>query len=85
VSALDLQALDGRASLDLSKRGFHLERIEARSGKLRLRGHVNKTSAEPTGAFLFSSGIFNVGVTLENGDTEVSPFVSDDWLATDAR
>jgi hypothetical protein len=84
-SALDLQALDGRASVALSRRALRLEHIDARSGKLRVRGHLNQSSSEPSGAFLFSSWLFNVGVTLEEGEAEVSPFVADDWLAADVR
>ena len=85
AGALDLQALDGRASIELSHRVFSVERIEARSGKLRVQGHVSQGSKQANGAFLFSSGLLNVGVTLEDGDTQVSPFVADDWLAADAR
>ncbi len=80
-TALDLQALDARAQLRLRGKSLELRRIDAQSGKLRLRGYLSKRSQEPRGALLLSSGLINVGVELRDGDTEVSPFVGDDWLA----
>jgi hypothetical protein len=78
-AALDLKALNGRADLELTPERLKLTRIEAESGRLKLRGHVEQR-AEPSGALLLSSGPLNVGVTLRDGDAELSPFVADDWL-----
>ena len=78
-AALDLQALSGRADLELTPERLKLTRIEAQSGRLKLRGHVEQR-AEPSGALLLSSGPLNVGVTLRDGDAQLSPFVADDWL-----
>jgi hypothetical protein len=33
---------------------------------------------------MVSSGVFNVGVELEHGDTEISPLVGGDWLSSTA-
>jgi hypothetical protein len=84
-AALDLEALEAQVALQLSSKALALQVIDARSGNLRLRGHLNRREREPRGAFLLSSGPVNVGVTLANGSTEVSPFVSDDWLAASER
>lgn len=78
-AALDLKTLNGRADLELTPGLMKLRRIDAHSGNLRLRGHVEQR-AEPSGALLFSSGPLHVGVTLRNGDAQLSPFVADDWL-----
>jgi hypothetical protein len=80
-AALELKSLNGRADLELTGERMALTHIDARSGRLRLQGHVEQRRRQPTGALLLSSGPLNVGVTLKNGGTEVSPFVSDDWLA----
>lgn len=78
---LDLESLDARANLELRRGSVQVELIDARSGNLRMRGFLSKRTRDPRGAFLLSSGPINVGVTLRGGETEVSPFVADDWLA----
>ena len=80
-AALDLEGLHGRANLELTGERLALTQIDARSGRLRLQGHVEQRRRQPTGALLFSSGPLNVGVILKDGGTELSPFVADDWLA----
>jgi len=80
-SALDLKALEARAHLELQPPRLTLTGIDAHSGNLRLRGHVEQQGRDPSGALLLSSGPLNVGVTLKGGGTEVAPFVGDDWLA----
>jgi hypothetical protein len=81
-SALDLEQLEARANVQLSKGKIDVQVISAESGNLRLKGYLSKREQAPRGAFLLSSGFINVGVTLSNGETEVSPFVGDDWLAS---
>lgn len=78
-AALDLQRLEARASLLYAGENFDLRVLEAESGRVRLRGYLSKRE-RPLGAFLLSSGPINVGVTLVGGETEISPFVSDEWL-----
>ncbi len=80
-TALDLKGLDARASIEVKRGNLDLKVVDARSGNLRLRGYLSKRTKQPRGAFLLSSGPLNVGVTLTGGETEVSPFVGDDWLA----
>ena len=74
------EGLEARANVEISRKRMRLDHINARSGNLRLRGHVSKQQEQPTGAFLLSSGPLNVGVKLSDGATSVSPFVGDDWL-----
>jgi len=81
-AALDLRTLDAGAQVELERGGLTLSRIDARSGRLRLRGHVEKRDQHPTGALLLSSGFIHVGVTLKGGETELQPFVGDDWLGS---
>ncbi|HEY6080742.1 MAG TPA: hypothetical protein VIW29_18130, partial [Polyangiaceae bacterium] len=83
-TVLDLKALDARGQLQLRGSSMDLRRIDASSGNVRLRGHLSKRSEHTRGAFLLSSGLLNVGVTLSDGDTQVSPFVSDNWLQAPA-
>ncbi len=80
-TALALERLEARASVAYAGGDFEMRVLEAESGNLRLRGYLRQESDQPLGAFLLSSGPINVGVTLSAGDTEISPFVSDEWLA----
>jgi hypothetical protein len=79
---LDLGSLDARARLRIAAGGVEVSGLDARDGDLQVRGGVAKRNGDPRGAFLVSSGPLNVGVRLQGGDTEVSPLVGDDWLAT---
>jgi hypothetical protein len=80
-AVLDLEGLDARTQLEVQGNRFALRRIEAQSGRLRVRGHLEKRGRYATGALLLSSGLINIGVTLKGGDTELSPLVGDDWLS----
>jgi hypothetical protein len=79
-----LRRVDAQARIKIEAGGVDLTGLEARDGAVRLRGHVSTRGKAPRGAFLLSSGLLNVGVTLERGDTEVSPLVGDDWLGSTA-
>jgi hypothetical protein len=81
-TALDLEALQARAAIQVSPGTVDVQIVDAQSGNLRLKGYLSKRGKQPHGAFLLSSGPLNVGVTLSDGETEVSPFVGDDWLAS---
>jgi len=81
AGALNLKQLDAETSVQLSPHGLSLRVVDARSGNLRARGYYKQDRSEPRGAFLLSAGPLNVGVTLSHGETEVSPFVGDGWLA----
>ncbi len=80
-AALDLKGLEASANVRIAPGAVDFKVIEASSGNLHLRGFLSKRAKEPRGAFLLSSGPFNVGVLVSDGSTEVSPFVGDDWLA----
>jgi hypothetical protein len=80
---LDLGALRGRVALEVGSSGASVQVLDAASGRLRLRGHWTQRRSAQRGAFLVSSGPLHVGVTLTDGNTEVSPFVAADWLTTD--
>jgi hypothetical protein len=79
-AALDLESLEASALLEVQGNRVALRRIEARSGRLRVRGHLERRGQLATGALLLSSGLLNLGVTLRSGETELSPLVGDDWL-----
>jgi hypothetical protein len=78
--ALALRGLTGRAELEVSSERVALRHIALQSGRLRMRGHLEQRERRAAGAMLLSSGPVNVGLTLANGTTRVSPFVGDDWL-----
>jgi hypothetical protein len=80
-TALDLQVLEGRIAVELGRGALRVRVINARSGRLQLSGYLDQRTSQPLAAFLFSSGPLHVGVTLRNGETEVSPFVGAGWLA----
>ncbi len=81
-TALDLEELEARAAIQVGAGKLDVQVVDATSGNLRLKGYLSKRDKQPRGAFLLSSGPLNVGVTLSDGETEVSPFVGDDWLAS---
>ncbi|HKY38869.1 MAG TPA: hypothetical protein VJN18_23170 [Polyangiaceae bacterium] len=80
-AALDLEGLEARAQLDIAGNRAALSRIDGRSGRLRVRGHLEKRGQYATGALLLSSGFINMGVILKGGNTELLPLVGDDWLS----
>jgi hypothetical protein len=81
-AAFDLRALQGRVALELGTSGTFLQVLDAKSGRLQLRGYLKQRKSATRGAFLVSSGPFRVGVTVRDGSTEVSPLVGADWLVT---
>jgi hypothetical protein len=81
-TALNLNALDARALVRVSSGKLDIQVVDAKSGNLRMKGYLSKREKQPRGAFLLSTGPLNVGVKLSDGETEVSPFVGDDWLAS---
>jgi hypothetical protein len=85
TTLVDLSALEAQAKLKIEAGGVEVTGIDARDGKLRLRGDMAKQGKYPSGAVLVSSGPLNVGVTFDRGATEVSPLVGDDWLVTTLR
>jgi len=80
-SALELSQLRAHWALSGTVADFRLLLLQARSGSLSARGTYRQRPKHRTGALLLSTGLLNVGVTLRDGESEVSPLVADDWLA----
>jgi hypothetical protein len=79
-----LRRVDAQARVMIEGGGVDVTGLEAHDGAVRMRGHVSTRGKAPRGAFMVSSGVFNVGVELEHGDTEISPLVGGDWLSSTA-
>jgi hypothetical protein len=76
---LGMHALDAKAAFrwgDVSR----LDLVRAQAGIAKARGNVTLTKRGPTGAFLVSTGVANLGVRLSAGETRVDLFVGNDWL-----
>lgn len=81
ASTLGLAQLRAHFALSGSIADFRLLLLQARSGNLSARGTYRQRPKQQAGALLLSTGLLNVGVTLRDGETDVSPLVGDDWLA----
>lgn len=80
-STLELAQLRAHFALSGSSADLRLLLLQARSGNLSARGTYRQRLRQQEGALLLSTGLLNVGVTLRDGVTDVSPLVGDDWLA----
>jgi hypothetical protein len=80
-STLGLSQLRAQWALSGSSADFRVLLLQARSGNLSARGTYRKRAQHQHGALLLSTGLLNVGVTLKDGESDVSPLVADDWLA----
>ncbi|HTV17982.1 MAG TPA: hypothetical protein VMG12_04905 [Polyangiaceae bacterium] len=81
-----LKELEARAKLNLSPRSVKLELASAESGSLTGQGFWQRPAAgDSRGAFLISSKVANVGISLVGSDTETAWFVKDDWLSSHAQ
>jgi hypothetical protein len=59
------------------------ELARAASGGLTGAGYWQRpATGDSSGAFLISSKVANVGISLVGSDTETDWFVPDDWLAS---
>ncbi len=56
------------------------ELLHAQAGIAKARGMLSLTHDGPTGAFLVSTGVANLGVRVRSGETRVELFVGNDWL-----
>lgn len=81
---LDLGPLDASARFAAGEL-FRLDRVEARSGIARLRGHLVAGDNGPDGAFLLSTPAANLGVRIGPDGTSMKPLVSDDWLGPSGK
>jgi hypothetical protein len=79
----DLNGLVALARVSVSKRSMRFELARAQSGGLKGAGYWQRPAfGDATGAFLISSKVANVGISLVGSDTEMAWFVADDWLAS---
>jgi hypothetical protein len=86
TDALDLERLDARVSFLLSENAMQIELSHAQSGELAGRGHwQSPAQGQSSGAFLLSSPLANVGLSLRGPETSTSLFVANDWLLPNAK
>jgi hypothetical protein len=78
-----LRRLEASARLHVDGGAVRLELARAESGALTGVGYWRRPAAgSADGAFLISSKVANVGISLSGQDTETDWFVPDDWLAS---
>jgi hypothetical protein len=78
-----LKRLEAQARVNLSSRSLRVELARAESGTLTGQGFWQRPAAgDARGAFLISSKVANVGISLIGSDTTTAWFVSDDWLSS---
>jgi hypothetical protein len=78
-----LRRLEANARLHVGGGAVRLELARAQSGALKGVGYWQRPAAgSADGAFLISSKVANVGISLSGKDTETDWFVPDDWLAS---
>lgn len=68
------------AQVRLPHHGFDLERAHATGDKLEVLGRFEKHGKQKHGAVLVISPVMNVGVTLHDGKTSITPFASRRWF-----
>ena len=78
-----LKRLEAQARVSLSPRSLRVELARAESGSLTGQGFWQRPAAgDARGAFLISSKVANVGISLVGSDATTAWFVSDDWLSS---
>jgi hypothetical protein len=86
ADVFDLRRLEAQAQLNVDRRAVRFELARAKSGGLTGSGYWQRpATGGSTGAFLISSKVANVGISLVGSDTEMAWFVGDDWLASGKR
>jgi hypothetical protein len=76
---LGIHSLDAKGAFsvgDVSR----FELLRAQAGIAKARGMLSLTHDGPSGAFLVSTGVANLGVRVRSGETRVELFVGTDWL-----
>jgi hypothetical protein len=78
-----LERLEAMARVNVNGGAVSCELTQAKSGALRGKGSWRSPAqGRATGAFLISSKVANVGVSLVGAETKTSWLVADDWLAS---
>jgi hypothetical protein len=81
-----LRRLEASALLHVRGRAVRFELARAASGALTGAGYWQRPAAgDARGAFLISSKVANVGISLSGNDTATNWFVPDDWLLMGER
>lgn len=84
TSLLDIRDLDAYATLRGGSAPL-LDLREVRAGVVRAKGYYLARPRSPSGAFLITTPVANLGVRLTSEGTEWSPLVSDDWLSDEVQ
>jgi hypothetical protein len=83
ADVFSLEQLDAQARIELSPRSLRVELSRAASGTLTGQGFWQRPAAgDARGAFLISSKVANVGISLVGSDATTAWFVPDDWLSS---
>lgn len=83
ADVFSLERLEAQARVNLSPRSLRVELARAESGSLSGQGFWQRPAAgDARGAFLISSKVANVGISLVGSDTTTAWFVADDWLSS---
>lgn len=78
-----LKQLEAQARVSVSPRSLRVELARAESGSLTGQGYWQRPAAgDASGAFLISSKVANVGISLVGSETTTAWFVADDWLSS---
>jgi hypothetical protein len=86
ADVFDLRGLEAKARVNVSRRAVRIELARAESGGLTGAGYWQRpATGDARGAFLISSKVANVGISLVGSDTEMDWFVPNDWLASGQR
>jgi hypothetical protein len=81
ADAFELERLDASIAFQLSRQSMRFELSKAQSGELKGEGHwQSPAEGQSSGAFLVSSPLANVGLSLRGPETNTSLLVADDWL-----
>jgi hypothetical protein len=83
ADVFSLKRLEAQARVNLSPRSLRIELARAESGALTGQGFWQRPAAGGArGAFLISSKVANVGISLIGSDATTAWFVPDDWLSS---
>jgi hypothetical protein len=85
IGTLGIADLQARAALRVNGADARLDLLSARSGALSARGYATIHDKRLSSKLLLKTKVANVGVEHRNGETSVSPLVSDDWLEPTSR
>jgi hypothetical protein len=81
LAAFELKQLEASARFRVSETAARVELSHAASGSLGGKGYWRRPErGEPSGAFLFTTNVANVGLSLHGKETETTLLAPNDWL-----